>query len=230
MPVTAVKHAREMLGCMLARIRISIPDQPGTLGRVASAIGVAGANVQEIQVLASDLGRAVDNVWVRVAGADHLDRLLRALQSIRGVEVQGARGNVSEVSRLGELKLISAVLRSRDLQVLVDQAVAGMDMTWAAVIDQPFVGVGQARAPHVLASSAQGPVVDSAVELPVRLSARMTPEDGAVVVIPLPPTPGALVLARAEGPSFHANEVFRLGELGRVLGGVVVHLTEPADA
>ena len=214
---------------MLARIRVSIPDQPGTLGRIASAIGVAGGDVHEILVLSADLGRATDDVWVRVGGPDHLNRLVRALSSIRGVEVEGVRSNVSEVSRLGELELISAVLANSDLQVLVDQAVAGLDATWAAVVDQPFVGVSDHRPPRVLVSSAQGPAIDSELDLPIRLASRDSAQDGALVVVPLPPTPGALVMSRLEGPSYHGAEIFRLGELGRVLGALLQRLAERSE-
>ncbi len=214
---------------MLARIRLSIPDQPGTLGRVASAIGVAGGDVHEIQVLACDLGRAVDDVWVRVSSPQHLERLVRGLTSMRGVEVEGVRSNVSEISRLGELELISAVLATGDLQVLVNQAVAALDLTWAAVIDAPFVGVDTVQEPRVLVSSAQGPAVGATIGLPVRLSARRNDRDGAVLVIPLTPTEGALVVARQEGPAFHTNEVYRFGELGKVLGTALARLAAIAE-
>lgn len=214
---------------MLARIRVSIPDQPGTLGRVAAAIGIAGADVHEIQVLGSDLGRATDDVWVRVAGSTQLDRLVRALASIPGVSVDGVRSNVCEVSRLGELELISAILANHDLQVLVDQAVVGLDATWAAVVDRPVLGLSRTHAPEVLVASAQGPAIGAGVDLPIRLAARETEQDGSIVVVPLPPTQGALVMARLEGPSYHATEVFRLGELGRVLGKILERIATGSD-
>ncbi len=213
---------------MLARIRISVPDQPGTLGRVASAIGVAGGDVHEIQVLGADSGRATDDVWVRVAGPTQLNRLAKALGSIRGVTVEGVRSNVSEVSRLGELELISAILVAPDLQVLVDQAVAGLDATWAAIVDPPMVGLDQAHGPRVLVASAQGPAIGESLDLPVRLGARETDHDGSVVIVPLPPTAGALVMARLEGPPYHSAEVFRLGELGKVLGTVLARIATGA--
>lgn len=213
-----------MMAVMLARIRVSIPDQPGTLGRIASAIGAAGGDVHEVQVLDSELGRATDDVWVRVSGSDHLHRLVRALTSIRGVTVDGVRAPVGEVSRLGELELISAVLETPDLQVMVNQAVASLDLTWAAVVDAASVGVATVHEPTVLASSAQGPAIGTAFGLPVRLAARETATDGALLVIPLAPTSGALVVSRAEGPTFHHREIFRFGELGRVLGQAVFHV------
>lgn len=70
----------------LFKLSISLPDKPGTLGLLASAIGAAGGDIRELTVLKSENGRGFDDVTVAVPGADPTD-LLQVLGSIGGVEV-----------------------------------------------------------------------------------------------------------------------------------------------
>jgi ACT domain-containing protein len=70
----------------LFKLDISLPDRPGSLGLLASAIGAAGADIRGLIVLKSENGRGFDEVTVAVPGSDPTD-LLEVLGSIGGVEV-----------------------------------------------------------------------------------------------------------------------------------------------
>ena len=70
----------------LFKLHISLPDRPGSLGLLASAIGAAGADIRGLVVLKSEDGRGFDEVTVAVPGADPSD-LVDVLGSIGGVEV-----------------------------------------------------------------------------------------------------------------------------------------------
>lgn len=70
----------------LFKLRISLPDRPGSLGAVASAIGFAGGDIRSLVVLKSEDGRGVDDITVAVPGSDPQD-LLNVLGDIGGVEV-----------------------------------------------------------------------------------------------------------------------------------------------
>lgn len=70
----------------LFKLSISLPDKPGSLGLLASAIGAAGGDIRELTVLKSENGRGFDEVTVAIPGADPTD-LLQVLGSIGGVEV-----------------------------------------------------------------------------------------------------------------------------------------------
>jgi ACT domain-containing protein len=70
----------------LFRLSISLPDQPGSLGALASAIGFAGGNIQELTVTKSEDGKGYDDLTVAIPGNDPTD-LLNILSSIGGVEV-----------------------------------------------------------------------------------------------------------------------------------------------
>ena len=70
----------------LFRLSISLPDQPGSLGALASASGFAGGNIQELTVTKSEDGKGYDDITVAIPGNDPTD-LLNILGSIGGVEV-----------------------------------------------------------------------------------------------------------------------------------------------
>ncbi|MEI6649247.1 MAG: ACT domain-containing protein [Actinomycetes bacterium] len=70
----------------LFKVQIALPDRPGSLGAVASAIGFAGGDIRSLVVLRTDDGRGIDDITVAVPGSDPTD-LLNVLNSIGGVEV-----------------------------------------------------------------------------------------------------------------------------------------------
>ena len=70
----------------LFRLNVALPDRPGSLGLLASAIGVVGGDIRELVVLKSEGGRGFDDITVAVPGSDPTD-LLEILNSIGGVEV-----------------------------------------------------------------------------------------------------------------------------------------------
>ena len=70
----------------LFKIQIALPDRPGSLGAVASAIGFAGGDIRSLVVLRSEDGHGVDEITVAIPGSDPTD-LLGVLGDIGGVEV-----------------------------------------------------------------------------------------------------------------------------------------------
>jgi ACT domain-containing protein len=70
----------------LFKLEISLPDRPGALGLLASAIGAAGADIRGLTVIKSEAGRGYDEVTVAVPGSDPTD-LIEVLGAIGGVEV-----------------------------------------------------------------------------------------------------------------------------------------------
>lgn len=70
----------------LFRLHISLPDRPGSLGTIASAIGAAGGDIRGLVVMKSEEGRGFDDITVAVPGSDPTD-LVNVLTSIGGVEV-----------------------------------------------------------------------------------------------------------------------------------------------
>src|SRR5690242_4178607 len=122
---------------MLARIRLSVPDRPGSLGTVTSAIGAAGADIVKIDVLESESGRALDDVFVVVRDVAHLDTVRARLDAMASIIVAGLQYPAPPVTGHAELELVDQVLSrpERGLQTLVDGAPHAFGADWAALIE-----------------------------------------------------------------------------------------------
>lgn len=211
---------------MLVRIRVTIPDRPGSLGGVTSALGRAGADVKKLDVLDSESGRATDDVSVEVRDDAHLSRVHDVLSGLTGVTVEGVLVPAPPVGGHGELELVRAVLGdpARGLQTLADAAPAAAGAAWAAVLRFEASG---ASAEAVAASTGYPGTALAAVTAPLRLGPvrivdpRTGLPYGGAVVVPLGATLLGLVLGRPHGPAFHRSEVWRLGEIGRIAAAVV---------
>jgi hypothetical protein len=128
-----------MLRGMLARIRITLPDRPGALGRVGSALGAAGAD-------------------------------------------------------------------------------------WAAVLEYRPDG----EAAGVVATSIRCPRAD-AVPLgwPLRLSTPAWPQVAGAALVPLHAALLGLVVVRDTGAPFHRSELWRLEQVGRIVGPALAVVSAP---
>jgi hypothetical protein len=81
-------------------LRVELPDVPGSLGRVASAIGEAGGDIEAIEIVEHRHGgTAVDDVLLETAPGVMPDSLVSACNKLNGVQVlwisrYGAGGNL----------------------------------------------------------------------------------------------------------------------------------------
>lgn len=199
---------------MLARLRISVPDRPGTLGLVASAIGRAGADVVGIEVLESERGRALDDVHVAISDGAHLDRLRAALDHVVGLTVVGVQHPAPPVTGHAELELVTSLVARPDrlLDTLVDGAPTAVGAGWAALVSYDAAGAPAG----LLATSPTCPGV--VPRGPLRLGAARAKGTDATALVPLAPHDIGLVLFRGGGPAFSRSELWRLGEIGKIAG------------
>jgi hypothetical protein len=69
-------------------LRVELPDVPGSLGRVASAIGEAGGDIEAIEIVEHrPEGTAVDDVLLETAPGVMPDSLVSACNQLDGVQV-----------------------------------------------------------------------------------------------------------------------------------------------
>ena len=70
-------------------LRVELPDVPGSLGRMASAIGEAGGDIEAIEIVEKrhDLGTAVDDVLLEIAPGVMPDSIVSACSALEGVRV-----------------------------------------------------------------------------------------------------------------------------------------------
>jgi hypothetical protein len=213
---------------MLLRLRVALPDRPGSLGQVARTLGVAGADIVSVLVLERVGGRAVDDFTVVWPASAPLDRILSGLAAIPGVRVDGVwRG--TELSEPGgrEVALIgqAAANPEHGLATVVDATPALFGADWAAAVT---VGAGWAgggpRTPGagttVISASWRAPEVLPPIDIAPLRPRSLSAADGTyVAVAPFQRAGLVLVVARggADGdsgaPPFHGSEVERLAQL-----------------
>ena len=68
-------------------LRVELPDVPGSLGRVAAAIGEAGGDIEAIEIVEKDDGYAVDDVLLEIPHGTMPDSVVSACSVLDGVSV-----------------------------------------------------------------------------------------------------------------------------------------------
>ena len=72
-------------------LRVVLPDKPGSLGAVATALGNAGADILGVDVVERAHGHAIDDLAVELPPGRPPDVLITAAESVPGVEVESVR-------------------------------------------------------------------------------------------------------------------------------------------
>ncbi|WP_181871561.1 amino acid-binding protein [Sphaerisporangium album] len=203
---------------MLLRLRISLPDRPGSLGQVTRVLGVAGADIIQLVVLERGEGRAVDDLTVYWPDAAPRDTLVQGLETVPGVVVEGVWTTREAPGTYPELEILKYITTAGDraLATLIDSMPVLFSADWAAAATE--------RQPRsVVHSSWRAPDdVPFPSITPVRPEAHTLPSGLHIVAAPLPPLALTFLLARAEGPPFHRIEVHRLTRI------LEIFLTLPA--
>ncbi|MEV8636470.1 amino acid-binding protein [Streptosporangium sp. NPDC051023] len=203
---------------MLLRVRIALPDQPGSLGNVTRALGTAGADITQIVVLERGGGQAIDDVTVFWPDSSPRELLADSLASVPGVTVEGVWGTREAPGTYPELEILKYITTAGDraLATLIDSMPVLFSADWAAV--------GTEDDPRALVhSSWRAPSeVPFPRETPGRPTAATFDSGLHVITAPLPPLALTLLLARADGPAFHRVEVHRLTRI------LEIFLTLPA--
>lgn len=205
----------------MLRIRIELPDQPGSLARVTWTLGVLGADIAQVCVLERSGGRALDDIVLEWRGQPR-DRLLSALRSTPGVKPIGVWTTRSSPDALPEIDVIAQMIAnpSRAIATLTDAVPLVLAADWAGVTTE---------AGTVALTSPGAP---GNVPLPARTPPRASTEahEARLARAPLPGG-HVLTVARSEGPPFHRTELDRLQRLLEVLDALPDGTTpELADA
>ena len=214
-------------------LRLVVPDLPGTLGAVATALGSAGADIVSLDVLERGDGFAVDDVVVDLP-ADRLpDSLITAVRTVPGVEVESLRPFSGALDTHRELELLDALAHAAEgtaAKLLAAELPRVFSSGWGVVLDCA------GNAWDVVAASEAAPSFDG-VELPwMPLSTPRLlpseddwlPERWREMAIEMMATPYggegcAVVLGRSGGPAFRRSELLRLAHLAGI-ASTVAHL------
>ncbi|CRK58898.1 FIG00820558: hypothetical protein [Alloactinosynnema sp. L-07] len=211
-------------------IRVQLPDSPGTLGAVATALGAIGADILSVDVVERLGGVAIDDLVVELPSGRLPDVLITAAESVEGVEVDAVRPYAGVLDTHRELELVEEVAAEPNggLEIFTKGVPKIIRAGWALVVSSDAEGA------HRVAASDAAPTVQT-LDLPWMPLARATILDGDEAWVPetwrelgteLAATPlgkpdRVLLVGRPGGPMFRAAEVARLAHLAGIVAVVL---------
>jgi hypothetical protein len=204
-------------------LRLVVPDRPGALGAVATALGEAGIDIVSLDVLERGGGVAVDDIVVHLPRGRLPDSIITAALAVSGVEVESLRPFAGPLDTHRELDLLEALSRSADtasLDLLTEELPRVFHSGWAAVLDPG------GDAPRTVVASEAAPSFDGVALpwLPLK-KPRLLPSDEKwlperwremaieMMAAPFGRQGCAIVLGRSGGPVFRRSELLRLNHL-----------------
>ena len=210
-------------------LRVVLPDRPGMLGAVATAIGAAGGDIVSLDVVERGPGGAVDDLLVELPPGGLADRLVSSAQSVPGVVVESLRRYVGATDLHRDLELVEelALAARGALELLADRAPGVFRASWALVLEQGADGA-EVRA---ASAGAPGSVPRDLPWLPLERARRLGPHEDWVperwealgIELAAAPVDGptrAALVGRTGGPRFRPSEVLRLAHLAGIAASV----------
>ncbi|MGY1739891.1 MULTISPECIES: ACT domain-containing protein [unclassified Blastococcus] len=214
-------------------LRLVVPDRPGILGAVATALGTAGVDIVSVDVLERGGGVAVDDIVIDLPPDRLPDSLITAAQAVPGVQVESLRPFSGPLDTHRELELLEALSRAADgtaVKLLAAELPRVFTSGWAAVL------TGGDGACEVLAASDAAPALDGMtlpwlpLEVPRLLPSEddWLPERWRELAVEMMATPfgsprTAVVVGRSGGPAYRRSELLRLVHLTGI-AATVAHL------
>src|SRR4051812_34503983 len=99
---------------MLLRVRIALPDRPGSLAQITRVLGTVGADITQFTVLDRGAGRAVDDITVFCPDGTPKQTLLKSLQSVADVAVEGIWTTREAPGTYPELEILKYITTAGD--------------------------------------------------------------------------------------------------------------------
>jgi hypothetical protein len=210
-------------------LRLVVPDKPGILGAVATALGAAGIDIVTLDVLERGNGVAVDDVVVELPPGRLPDSLITAAQTVPGVSVESLRPFAGPLDTHRELELLDALARAAEdtsAKLLAAELPRVFHSGWAVVLSARPPSSAAAAPWEVTESSEAAPALEglSLPWMPLTGPRLLPSEDDwlperwremAIEMMAAPyGSPGcAVLLGRSGGPAFRRSELLRLAHL-----------------
>ncbi|HEX3337004.1 MAG TPA: ACT domain-containing protein [Jatrophihabitans sp.] len=139
-------------------LRLVLPDRPGALGAVATALGTVGADILSVDVIERSPGSATDDFVVELPPDKLADSLVSAAATVPGVQVESIRPYAGQIDPHRELALLDSLGQSPEssLPLLAHGVARVFRAGWALVLGPPVLGHA-----HVLARGGAAPELDS---------------------------------------------------------------------
>jgi len=210
-------------------LRVLLPDRPGSLGAVATAIGTVGGDIVSLDVVERGPEGAVDDILVELPPGGLADVLITAAQSVPGVVVESLRPYLGGRDIHRDLELVDTLAASPTsaLGGLANNTPGVFRAGWALVVERADDDV------RVLHASAGAPDIDGLdfPWLPLTAARRLDRNEPWVpnrwellgmemATSPIGRSNLAILIGRPGGPRFRASEVLRLAHLAGIAATV----------
>jgi hypothetical protein len=205
-------------------LRVALPDRPGMLGALATALGEVGADILSLDVVERREGVAVDDVLVELPPGGLADTLLTAVSLVDDASVESLRPWSGGADLRRDLELVDAFAAEprTALACLAEESPGVFRAGWALLVargpgdDLARVLVGSPGAPEV--ARLDLPLLPLAAARRVGSGEEWVPESWRALGTEMAVTPvgrpeRALLLGRQGGPRFLDSEVVRLAHL-----------------
>lgn len=211
-------------------LRVVLPDRPGSLGAVASALGEAGVDILAMDIVERTTGFAVDDIIVDLPPGRQPDSLITSAESIPGVRVESVRPDPGVAGMHREWELVEAIAAepAKALYSLADMLPKVLRAGWSAI-----VAVDSAGRVEVIAGGGGTPDMTGVRPdwLPLAGATILDPEASWVpeswimvgtelAAAPLAGTDLVVLIGRPGGPAVRNSEVARLGHLASLAAAV----------
>ncbi len=206
-------------------LRVVLPDRPGMLGAVATAIGDAGGDIVSLDVVERGPEGAVDDLLVQLPAGGLADVLITSAQSVPGVVVESLRPYLGADDLHRDLELVDelAAAPTQALQLLVDLAPGVFRAGWALLLGPEGTLAASAGSPDLTGITLPW--------LPLATARRMDTKEQWVperwdtlgtelVAAPVGSPDRVVLVGRPGGPRFRASEVLRLAHLAGIAATV----------
>lgn len=198
-------------------LRVELPDVPGSLGRLASAIGSSGANIDAIEIVARDAeaGTAIDDVFIAPDREVMPDSIVSACTSQEGVKVLWISRYAAGGNLFLDLEMVEEM--TQDPATAVERLVDGLPQVfrvdWGVHLRREGDGAAVVRG-----TIAAPTAIPDKITWPANLEKGQridVPEEWSELVVAGSPLNAdeLVVVGRRGGPEFLASEIARLAHL-----------------
>ena len=204
-------------------LRARLPDVPGSLGRLASAIGASGGNIDAIEIVSREDGFAVDDVFLVAEPGVMPDSIVSACTSVDGVEVLWISRYAAGTNLFLDLEAVESMTEEPALALatLVELTPEVFRVDFGMLVQRSPEGItvlhSTSAAPNQIPEGIDWPEDDETREL----------EIGDLLVAGAPAGPDQMVvLGRRGGPAFLHSEIARLDHLVGLAHSISRHAKE----
>jgi len=195
--------------------RVLLPETPGALGSVATAMGNVGANIHALEIIDHHSGVAIDDFIVELPPEVMPDTVISSCCTVEGVKVLWVSRTYSDWTIASDIEALNSMLAEPGEAgfVLVDKAPNLFHSSWAALIDKDFHILHATQSAPDFTPEAQQAIGILDEVRSIDLPSDWIPEWGESIVAIAPVGENWILIGRQGGPAYLPSELTRLKHL-----------------